>query len=64
MRSRDAKTFCCENQTQTHMVVGRVYGIKTPEGVLVYIGSSTMASRIASHRSLSNYRYTYAHLSP
>ena len=51
MRSRDAKTFCCENQTQTHMVVGRVYGIKTPEGVLVYIGSSTMPNRIASHRS-------------
>ena len=51
MRSRDAKTFCCENQTQTHMVVGRVYGIKTPEGVLVYVGSSTMPSRIASHRS-------------
>lgn len=33
------------------MVVGRVYGIKTPDGVLVYVGSSTMPSRIASHRS-------------
>jgi hypothetical protein len=33
------------------MVVGRVYGINTPEGSLVYIGSSTMPSRIISHWS-------------
>ena len=32
------------------MVVGRVYGIKTPEGVLVYVGSSTMPSRIIEIR--------------
>ena len=55
MRSRDAKTFCCENQTQTHMVVGRVYGIKTPEGVLVYVGSSTILRDLRLDLAMHNH---------
>jgi hypothetical protein len=45
------KRYAAKTKTLSHMVVGRVYGIKTPEDTLVYIGSSTMPSRIISHRS-------------
>jgi hypothetical protein len=40
------KRYAAKIKILSHMVVGRVYGIKTPEGTLVYIGSSTMPSRM------------------